>query len=56
MRRQGRKKAVRLQKMTRNRFRIQQFPLTPRSPLHANIVVNNDQRGATATPNYSEHS
>ncbi|MCV7394381.1 hypothetical protein [Mycobacterium paraseoulense] len=30
--------------MTRNRLRIQQFPLTLRSPLHTNIVVNNDHQ------------
>ena len=44
MRRQERKNTVHLQKMTRNRLRIQQFPLTLRSPLHTNIVVNNDDQ------------
>ena len=27
--------------MTRNRFRIQQFPLTLRSTLHTTIIANN---------------
>ena len=41
MRRQERKNAVRLQKMTRDRLRIQQFPLTIRSTLHTEIIIDN---------------
>ena len=46
MRRQERKNAVRLQKMTRDRLRIQQFPLTIRSTLHTEIIIDNDGQQA----------
>jgi hypothetical protein len=46
MRRQERKNAVRLQKMTRNRLCIQQFPLTLRSTLHTKIIANNQHQQA----------
>ena len=46
MRRQERKNAVRLQKMTRHRLRIQQFALTIRSTLHTRIIANNQRKQA----------
>jgi hypothetical protein len=46
MRGQERKNAVRLQKMTRHRLRIQQFPLTIRSILHTRIITNNPSQRA----------
>ena len=46
MRRQERKNAVRLQKMTRHRLRIQQFALTIRSTLHTRIIANNQRTQA----------
>ena len=41
MSRQKRKHTARLEKMPRYRFRIQQFALTLRSPLHPKIIANN---------------
>ena len=41
MRRQERKNAVRLQKMTRYRFCIEQLSLIIRSTLHPEIIPNN---------------
>jgi hypothetical protein len=49
MRRQERKNAVRLQKMTRNRLRIQQLTLNIRTSLHTKIIVDDHHRQATAT-------
>ena len=46
MRRQERKNAVRLKKMTRHRLRIQQFALTIRSTLHTRIIANNQRKQA----------
>jgi hypothetical protein len=50
IRRQARKNAARLQKMTRNRLRTQQVTLFIRSTLHTTIIPNNqpqpvDRRG-----------
>jgi hypothetical protein len=50
IRRQARKNAARLQKMTRNRLRTQQVTLFIRSTLHTTIITNNqpqpvDRRG-----------
>ena len=41
MRRQDRKNAVRLQKMTRHRLRIPRLALSIRSTLHIKIIANN---------------
>ena len=46
MRRQERKNAVRLQKMTRYRLRIQQLTLIIRSTLHTKIIANNQRQQA----------
>ena len=46
MRRQERKHAVRLEKMTSYRLRIQQLALTIRSTLRTKIIANNQQKRA----------
>jgi hypothetical protein len=56
MRRQERKNAVRLQKMTRYRLRIQQLTLTIRSTLHTEIILDNHGRHADRRADYSAHS
>jgi hypothetical protein len=45
MRRQERKNAVRLEKMTGYRLGIQQLTLTIRSTLHPKIIANNQRKG-----------
>ena len=56
MRRQERKNTARLEKMTRDRLRIQQLTLTIRSTLHTKIIGNNQPNKPTAAPDYSGHS
>jgi hypothetical protein len=56
MLRQERNNAVRLQKMTRDRLRIQQFPLIIRSTLHTAIIANNHRDPPTGTPDSSVDS
>ena len=58
MRRQERKNAVGLQKMTRYRYRlrIQQLTLTIRSTLHTKIIANNHDQQADRHADYSGHS
>ena len=56
MRSQERKNAVRLQKMTRYRLRIQQLTLTIRSTLHTKIIIDNHGQQAERHADYSGHS